>query len=319
MDHELDATRLRLFAAVAEHGSISAAARAQGYTQPAVSHAVRRLERDVGVALIRRVARGIVLTEAGTRLSVHAEVILTVMRSARAELADLAAGRTGRVRVAAFPSAAATVVPPVLARLRHERPTLVVELLHAEPDQAIAMVSAGEADIAVTFAYPDTDEPPGLQRAHMFDDQLFAVLPPDDPSIPAPDGMTDAAAPLELDALADRRWIAGCPRCRAHLEDACRTAGFVPRVVHSTDDYVAVQAMVAAGLGIALLPDLALRAYVRADVTTAELRPRFFRRVTVSTLDVTPQAPSIQAVLKALERATAPRTRTTVGPSASFG
>lgn len=284
-----DSTQLRLFDAVARHASMSQAARDLGYTQPAISHAIRRLERDAGTALLTRGARGVLLTEAGERLAAHARVVLTVMDAARRELADLATATTGRVRLAAFPSAAATVVPALLSRIATLRPGLDVEVIHAEPEEALSLVRNGAAEIAMAFAYPDDAPTPGIVRRDLFDDAVRAVVPPG-----------DATEPLDPAALADRPWIAGCPRCRTHLVEVCRAAGFVPRITHATDDYVAAQAMVAAGLGVTLLPELALQAFRHPGVAVCALRSRPTRRVTACTLDTDPLPAAVAAVVDQL-------------------
>jgi DNA-binding transcriptional LysR family regulator len=290
-DRVFDTTQLVIFDAVARHASMSRAARDLGYTQPAISHAIRRLERDAGTALLTRGARGVLLTEAGERLAAHAQVVLTVMRAARRELDELATAATGRVRLAAFPSAAAMLVPPLLARMRAQRPGLEVEVVHAEPDEALAMVRAGAADVAMAFAYPDQTPTPGIATRRLFDDEVCAVA-----------STTEVAGsePLELSDLAGQPWIAGCPRCRSHLIEVCRRAGFTPRIVHATDDYVAAQAMVAAGLGVTLLPALALAAYRHPDVTVHRLRPSTARQVTACTVAADPLPPAVAVVLDEL-------------------
>ena len=286
-----DATQLLIFDAVARHASMSGAARDLGYTQPAISHAIRRLERDVGAALVTRGTRGVLLTEAGERLAAHAQVVLTVMRAARRELDDLATAATGRVRLAAFPSAAAMLVPPLLARLRERRPGLEVEVVHADPDEALALVRGGGADVAMAFTYPDQTPTPGIATRTLFDDEVCAVV-----------SVTDAAAtgPLDLSRLAARPWIAGCPRCRSHLVELCDRAGFTPRIMHATDDYVAAQALVAAGLGVTLLPALALAAYRNPGVTVHRLRPAAARQVTACTVAADPLPPAVAVVLDEL-------------------
>lgn len=287
MPDVFDGTQLLIFDAVARHASMSRAARELGYTQPAVSHAIRRLERDAGTALLHRDPRGVRLTEAGERMAAHARVVLTVMRAARRELDDLKTATVGRVRLAAFPSATATIVPRLLSRVREQRPGLEVEVLHAEPDEALALISNGNADIAMAFSYPDQSPTPGIMTRPLFNDEVRAVVP----------ASPQAAAPFDIAQLRDHPWIAGCPRCRTHLVDVCRHAGFTPRIMHATDDYVAAQAMVAAGLGVTLLPALALAAYRHPQVTVHELRPPTARQVSACTVDADPLPPAVALVL----------------------
>lgn len=292
----LDSRRLRVLAEVARHGSMAGAARALDYTQPAVSHHIGRLEQEVGLALLVRLGRGVRLTEAGERLLAHAEAVLARLDAADDELAALAGLRTGRVRIASFPSAAATLLPPALADMRVRHPDVEVSLVEVEPPDSLRLLAAGECDLALTFAYAD-EVAEELSTTVLLDDPLFAVLPPDHPLA--------ARSPVPIDALRDETWIAGCPRCRAQLVDACRAAGFEPRIAFSTDDYLAVQRLVAHGVGVALLPGLALSA-VRLDCVAVQpasgVGPR---TISAAVLAGDRPAPAAAAMLAALVDAAA--------------
>jgi DNA-binding transcriptional LysR family regulator len=147
----------------------------------------------------------------------------------------------------------------------------------------------------LTFACPDQTPTPGITAQTLFADEVFAVMPAGDGADASPD----------LVGLAREPWIAGCPRCRTHLIEVCRRAGFTPHIVHATDDYVAAQAMVAAGLGVTLLPALALAAYRHPDVTVHPLRPSAVRQVTACTVAADPLPPAVALVfeqLRAFER-----------------
>src|SRR6266571_6412378 len=238
----LDVRRLVTLREVARCGSLAAAARALGYTQPAITHQIRQLEREAGTALVRRGGRGASLTEAGQVLVAHADAILARMAAAEEDVAAIAGLRAGRVRLASFPSGSACLVPQALARLRTAHPAVDVTLVEAEPPASVALLRQGECDLTLTFEYPGvaTDDSADVVKVPLLADRLLAVLP-------------DAH---RLAELADETWIAGCERCRGHLVHACAVAGFTPRIAFATDDYVAVQQLVAAGLGIALLPEL---------------------------------------------------------------
>jgi molybdate transport repressor ModE-like protein len=292
----LDVRRLHLLREVARHGSLSAAARALDYSQPAVSHHIARLEEEFGTPLLLRGGRGVRLTEAGETLCAHAEEILGRMAVAREEMAALSGLRAGRVRLGAFPSATATLLPPAIAALRRSHPGLVLSLVEDEPPEALALLRAGELDLAVVFSYPEAaDAPaPDLDAAPLVDDALVAVLPADHPEA---DGSGER---LQLGQLADETWIAGCDRCRAHLLHACAEAGFAPRIAFATDDYVAVQALVAAGVGVALLPRLGLRASHRPDVAVRELAGAPARSVYAVTPSAARRPPAVQAMLEQL-------------------
>ncbi len=260
----LDPRRLLLFRSVARSGSLSAGARELGLTQPAVSQQLRQLERQAGNPLLLRTSRGVALTEAGAVLLARADAVAGQLHMAEQELAELTELRSGRVRLVAFPSAAATLVPAALHALWEHKPGLELTLVEAEPPDALAALQAGEADLAVVFGYdgPPADEGQ-LGWVPLFVEPVHLVLP-DDGSRRTPSARW----------LSEQTWIAGCPRCRQHLVDSCRAAGFEPRVMHESDDYVVVQNLVARGLGITVLPELALRAFRHPEVRVQD-GPRF--------------------------------------------
>ncbi|MBV9847331.1 MAG: LysR family transcriptional regulator [Kutzneria sp.] len=259
IDTGIDPRRLLIFREVAARGSLSSAAAALGWTQPAVGQHLRRLERDIGMPLVRRTARGIRLTEAGTALLEHADSIAARLSVASEHMRALRTLRTGRLRLAAFPSACATMVPHVLSRLGSAAPDLDVSLVELEPPEAITAVLAGEVDLALVFHYPGqraAGEHRDLTAVALLDDPVRAVVAADHPL--AAD--TGSVTGLDLAALANERWVTGCPRCRAYLAALASAAGFRPDTRHSTEDYVVVQKLVAANLAVALLPGLALAA-----------------------------------------------------------
>ncbi|GAA1305053.1 LysR family transcriptional regulator [Planotetraspora silvatica] len=285
----LDIVRLRVLLAVSRTGSVTAAARELHYAQPSVSHHLARLEAETGAKLVQRVGRGIRLTEAGRLLAERAAEILGRLDSASAELAAHVGLRAGRVRLAAFPSALGTFVPEAAVRLAHDHPGLDLRLAEAEPPEALRMLRAGDVDVAVVFQYGPhgAAEGAGLRTTPLLDEPSLLVVPGSGPPATA------------LRDHAESRWIAGCDRCRAHLLDLCALAGFEPRISFTTDDYVAVQAMVAAGLGVAVLPRLALSAHRHPGVQVTEL-PGSTRRVFAATYGEPPDPPAIAALLAAL-------------------
>jgi DNA-binding transcriptional LysR family regulator len=253
----LDVVRLRVLAAVARHGSITAAAEALHYAQPSVSHHLARLEAETGARLVQRVGRGVRLTEAGRLLAERAEEILGRLDVAEAELAEHAGLRAGRVRLAAFPSALGSFVPTAAARFTAAHPAVELEFVEAEPPQAIQALRSGAADLAVLFTHDD-DPPPadGLRTTPLLTEPLYLV---------------HTGGPASLAEHAGSRWIAGCERCRRSLVRQCAAAGFAPSIAFTTDDYVAAQALVAAGLGVTTLPALALRAHHHPGVLATRL------------------------------------------------
>lgn len=295
----LDLAGLRTIRAVADAGSFTGAARALGYSQPAISQQVRRMEARLGTALVERSGRAIRLTEAGEVVARHAATALTSLAAASEEVAALAGLRAGRVRLVAFPSATATIVPRALRLLRDRHPGVTVRLVEAEPPESIAMLRAGECDVMLTFAYGDrgsrdsgSDDLRGLAVTPLLRDPLHVVLPPDHPAA--------SGRSVSLPQLADQTWIAGCPRCRGHLLALCAAAGFTPSIAFQTDDYVAVLGLVAAGMGVALLPGLVLGMAGAQALVTRPLAPASARDVVAVTSPDLLRVPAVAGLLTAL-------------------
>ncbi|WP_336723000.1 LysR family transcriptional regulator [Cellulosimicrobium cellulans] len=300
----MDLTRLRVLAAVAREGSVTAAARSLHYAQPSVSHHLARLEAEVGVPLLERHGRGVRLTAAGQLLAARAEEILGRVGAARDELDALVSLSAGRVRLAAFPSALATLVPDVVARLARDHPGLGVGLVEAEPPEALDALRRGAADVALVFEHDRSPvDVEGLRAVPVLAEELFLVRAADDAAPTGGGGSAPGTDPVldDLAPLAEAAWIAGCERCRADLVGRCERAGFTPRVAFETDDYVAVQSLVAAGVGVSLLPALALRAHRDPRVRTDAL-PGAARRVLAVTYGERP-SPGAAAVVDGLVRA----------------
>ncbi len=300
----LDVASLRVVRAVADHGTITAAAASLGASQPAVSQHLRRLERRLGTALVERAGRGVRLTEAGRVLARHGATVSSALEAAAAEVDALTGLRAGRVRLLAFPSSSASVVPAALALLRRRHPGLQVTFAEAEPPESLDRLRQGACDVALAFAYPGTDigrgetDLGGLVLRHLLDDAPVLALPSGHP--------LGAREGLHLRDLADQTWIAGCPRCRGHLLEACTAAGFEPDVAFATDDYVAVLGLVAAGLGVALLPGLVLPTATRHPGVAVRAVGGTSRRDVhaVTTPDLL-RVPAVAATLDALAQAAA--------------
>jgi len=310
-------TRLRVLAAVARHGSVTAAAKALNYAQPSVSHHLARLEAETGTQLVERAGRGVRLTDAGRLLAGRAEEILGRLDAAEHELAAHIGQREERIRVAGFPSALATVVPAAAGRLRADHPGAELLLAEAEPQSAVRMLRAGRVDVALVFSYlqqgagppqgpapspeggqrPGGDEEEGVRARPLLEEPVHLVTQAG--AAPPP-----RAAGSPLAGYAEHRWIAGCERCRVHLLWQCELAGFVPQIAFTTDDVLVAQALAAAGLGVALLPDLALRAAKHPGVRTEPL-PGARRQVVALTYGEPPGPPAVEHLLDALSDAAA--------------
>lgn len=298
---EIDVQALRVLKAIADEGSITAAAAMLGYSQPAISQQMKRLEQRLGLPVIERAGRRVRLTEAGRVLARHAPAVTTALDAAAGELAELRGLRAGRVRMIAFPSASPSVVPRLLTDLAAHHPGITITYVEAEPPEAVAAVREDRADIALTFSYPgDRDDPHGssargLSVRTVGRDDLLAVLPEGHPAA--------AGEHVDVAALADENWIAGCPRCRGHLLELCGRAGFSPRIGFETDNFVAVEGLVAQGIGVATLPRMAIDSFPRMPgVLTRALPREEARTLHVVTAHRADRVPAIRITLAAVDR-----------------
>lgn len=300
-DLDFDVQALRVLKAIADEGSITAAAATLGYSQPALSQQLKRLELRLGLALIERAGRRVRLTEAGRVLARHAPAVTTALDAAAGELAELRGLRAGRVRMVAFPSASPSVLPRLLSDLAARHPGLEITYVEAEPPEAVAAVREDRADLALTFSYPgDPDDPHGssargLSVRTVGRDDLLAVLPTGHPAA--------AGDHVDIAALAEENWIAGCPRCRGHLLHLCGRAGFAPRIGFETDNFVAVEGLVAQGIGVATLPRMAIDSFPRMPgVSTVALPPAEARTLHAVTAHRADRVPAIRIALEAIDR-----------------
>src|SRR2546423_3749894 len=291
----LDVRRMRVLREVAAQGSFSAAAESLSFTQSAVSQQVAALERESGAKLVERRARGIRLTPAGEALVSHADAILARLDDAEQELAAIAGLKGGRVRVASFQSAGATLVPRALAEFhrRHREVDLVAST--AELAEAHELLRSGEIDVAIIM---DFEAQPllyaDLETEHLLNDQYYVALP-------SGHRLADKAS-VPLIELSDEDWINSCPgtSCDQVVVGACRAAGFDPRVVVECDENDQMQACVAGGLGVAVWPQLAL-AHVRPGVVVKPVAGApVERRVHAATLAGAYRSAATEAMLAIL-------------------
>jgi len=288
--------RLNVLREVVAQGSFSAAADALSYSQSAVSQAIATLEAELGAALIERDRRGVRPTPAGAALAAHAEGILARMDDAEAEVAAIAGGRGGRLRIASFPTAGATLVPEAVARFRASHPNVEVSLAEGEAEEIAPRLRAGDFEIVVLFEFAGVGERlgAGMRRFELLDDPLRLALPGEHPLA--------RRKQLRLDDLRDEAWVqtSAASPCARHVVRSCHAAGFEPRVSFESDDYLTVQGLVAAGVGVALIPQLALST-VRADIRIRSLDPRSpVRKVFAATPRAAPVTPATATMLDVL-------------------
>jgi DNA-binding transcriptional LysR family regulator len=291
----VDPRRLLTFRAVVRAGSISAGARELGWTQPAVSQQLAGLEREAGTPLLVRGPTGVVPTEAGEAVLRHADAVAAALSSAREEVDELVGLRRGTVRMAAFPSAAAVVVPAVAAALAEQGRGVQLRMEEAEPPEAVALVRSNAVHLALAFRYPAEEAERDLEWRPLGTDPVRLVLPAAHPGVE------------DLAALRHEAWVAGCERCRANLLAACAGAGFTPDIRHVTDDYVVVQALVARGVAVSLLPEMALRAATHDGVRAHSEPALAARTVGVLHRPGVERVPAVSVVLSVLAEQSAPR------------
>jgi DNA-binding transcriptional LysR family regulator len=300
--------RLRVLHEVAARGSFSAAADALTYTQSAVSQQIAALEAEAGTTLIERRPRGLRLTASGEALVRHADGILARLAAAEAELAAIAGVRGGQLRMASFPTAGATLMPLAIAGFRASHPGVELSLAEGEPDEIVPRLHAGEFDLALGFEFTGVGALPhvGLERVGLVEDQMYLAMASDHPLAVGP--------AVELGALADQAWVQTSAQsaCAREVVRACHVAGFEPNVAFESDDYATVQGLVAAGVGVALIPELALT-NVRSDVAIRELSPespaRRVMALTPAGARCTPAAAAMLGVLGEVAQRYAARTR----------
>jgi DNA-binding transcriptional LysR family regulator len=281
----LNLVHLRVLAAVARHGSVTEAAKALQYSQPSVSHHLSRLEAATGAKLVQRVGRGIRLTPEGQLLASRATEIVGRVDAATNELAARVGLQAGRVRLAANASAMSTIVPRAAATLAEGHPGLELSLIDRHPVEALQALRHGEVDVALIYRHADDPvEEEGFRLVRVADDPIYLVSRRPD------------------DSIANHRhsaWIGGCERCRDELITVCRQEGFTPRIASASDDMVVVQALVAAGVGVAILPGLALQAHRLPDVFTTELT-NFPRHIYAVTYGEPPDPPATITLIQAI-------------------
>jgi DNA-binding transcriptional LysR family regulator len=291
----LDVRRMRVLREVAIRGSFSAAAEALSFTQSAVSQQIAALEREAGTTLVQRSARGVRLTEAGEAVVRHAEAIMARLAEAEAELEAIAGLRGGRLRMAAFESAAATLMPPAIAAFRAEHPAVELSMSLSEPESSVPRLRSGDLDLALVFDSGSRGPDDGLERVHLIEDPMYVALPLDHPLA--------HRRRVRIADLAGEPWVAGTADCECNklISRACAVAGYQPRIAFETDDYTAMQGFVAAGVGVSLIAELGLTT-VRDDIVVRDLgRETPVRQIYAATLAEGYRAPATQAMLTILQ------------------
>jgi len=298
MPWSFDPRHLRTLEAVVRLGSFAAAAEALGYTQSAVSQQVAELERRIGARVVVR--RPVRVTKAGKVLLETEAAISTSMSRADTELAALAEGIVGEVRLGAFISAAASVAPPALARLRSSHPAVHITLHELEQHETYAALFRGELDLAITFDYEHTPEsaPDGILQEHLMDDPIMVVLPVGH-LLAGADSVDPADVPSDewINTVVDDGGLTSSP-----VDDGPGTGH---RLVFEGQDFRTALNLVAAGLGVALLPRLLLLDAPPSVVVLPMRQPKLVRRLYTCRLDTRGVPAPIRRLETYLREATA--------------
>ncbi len=294
----LDVRRLRVLREVARHRSLSGAAAALAYTPSAVSQQIGALERELGVRLVVRHARGVALTEEGREMIAHATEILGRLEALEERMRAIHGLRVGRVRLAAFSSAAASIVPRAVVAFRDRYPRIELTLAEMEPDEAFEQLRQREVDVAVVYdcARIGGASSAGIEYHPLVGDQLYVGLPRDH--------RFAEREVVPLRDLAGEPWVRGVYRgsSGSALAAAFAAAGFEPNVVFRSDDHLAVQGFVAAGLGVAVMPGLT-RETLRHDIVARPLEidgRRLSREIGAATVTPYP-SPAAVAMIGVLQ------------------
>ncbi|MFF4099634.1 LysR family transcriptional regulator [Streptomyces sp. NPDC001903] len=290
----IDVQRLRILRSVAEHGSFNKAAAALLLTPSAVSQHIASLERSLGHPVAVRSTRGVTLTEPGRLLVEAAETISAELDQVRHAIDRLTADRP-RLTVATFTSGGRRLLPAALARFVAAHPEVELTVREAEPEAAVPMVRSGDADLALAYHF---DGPPplraGLDWTPLMDDPLWLALPPGHPLA--------GRSSLSLSELAADRWVLGCLKTEAHLRRYAELARFDLRVAASTTDYFFAQTLVAAGVGVSLIPHVSLAPEAAVALVPIE-PPRPARHIGVVTPRRRRPHPYARALTSALAEA----------------
>jgi DNA-binding transcriptional LysR family regulator len=289
----LDVRRLRLLCDLSHLGTIAAVARAHTYTPSAVSQQLSALEREAGVALLERTGRRVTFTPAGRVLAAHAETVLAALERTSAALAAAATDLSGPLRVGAFPTAVRALLPAALVAVGRRHPALELMVTELDPVAVPAALRERRIDVGLLSDYdvvpaaPD----PGIDSVPLLDETVYLAVP-------------DSGRAGGLDDVRDADWILASPGtlCHTVTVHVCRAAGFAPRARHHADDFATVLALVAAGQGVSLVPQLAA-AQPPPDVRLVPLPTR--RRTRVAYRYGAGAHPAVAAIVAALHAAAA--------------
>jgi DNA-binding transcriptional LysR family regulator len=294
----LDVRRLRVLREVARSGSFSGAAVTLGYTQPAVSRHVALLERETGATLLERRPSGVRLTDAGELLVAHADAVLARLRDAEEDLDALLGLRAGKLRMSTLSSAAATIAPLAIVEFRNRLPDVELSVSMVEPQRVLPALQAGEVDLAVCNEASHL-ELPDVDGVLLFEEPMLVALPRGH--------RLGARRRVRLDELCEERWMLGtaeaCPDA-GRFARACHAEGFDPEIAFHNDDYAAILGFVAAGIGVAPVPEMVAR-NAAPEVQICALQGVKLTRPIVAVMPAGYQSRPARAMVEVLEEVSA--------------
>ena len=309
----LDVRKLLLLRELARRDTIAAVAEALCYTPSAVSQQLAALERDAGVPLLQRTGRRVSLTPAGAALAGQTEEILALLERAAAGLAAARTGLTGPLRIGAFPTAMRTILPAALVAVGRDHPGLELMVTELDPAAVPNALRSGALDVALVHEYEFVPAPrdPALDTEPLLEEAIYLASAGPPPGVGEDTAGEDTAGEDPVGGHRDSPWIMASPGtlCHTMAVRACQAAGFTPRIRHHADDFVTVLALVAAGQGVALVPQLGATGPPPGVVLT-ELPAR--RRTRIAYRNGTRHHPPVSACIAAI-RAVAGAVRPAVG------
>ncbi|MEU9714323.1 LysR substrate-binding domain-containing protein [Streptomyces sp. NPDC047976] len=308
----LDVRRLRLLRELARRGTIAAVAEALAFSPSAVSQQLAVLEREAGLPLLERTGRRVRLTPAAQNLVRHAEAVLERLERADADLAEARSGLAGVLRVGSFPTATRAIVPAALVHLARRHPGLEPRVRETDPAAVAHALRAGDLDVALVHEYDFVPAPPepGLATRPLYEEAMYLAAPAvpavPHPAVPHPAAATGADQGAVLRTHQDEPWITATPGtlCHAMTVRACQAAGFTPRIRHQVDEFDTVLALVAAGQGVAVVPQLGVTG--PPDPAVALTRLHMERRTKVAFRSGAAAHPAVAALTAALRASVPP-------------
>lgn len=287
---------------IEQYGSFSATAKATGWSQPAISQQIKKLEAQCGSTLVQRTSHGVELTATGSMLARHGEAIADRLERAAREVEDYRHHRFDHLHLVAPPSICSTIAARTVVKLSMFT-DIELSLIQMEPPEAIGLISQGKADTAAVFRYSSIPN-----FLHIGDDLTFHSLGYDPMRllVRRSSGIAkrfeETGEPVPLSAAKDEHWIAGCPTCRANLVKLATRAGFKPDIRHCTDDYWATQNLVEVGMGVSLVPALDTHINLQGDLVACPIADDFAAREVGIVTRAGDHRPALGSLLEELER-----------------